>query len=303
MGRPDRRHQQQDAEKQLDAVLQLVEERAAGGEWWVTSDELAEFFEEVVYYRAAYAEGVAGVDRFGAADIGELATLLTRLCGEEATRYLRRSGLYLTHDDRVDLTERLVHTMRAAIVLHTPDPKQFRSMLHYFRRYDRALATYFVTYLNSDRLCDRCADEYVNARSHREGRTYRQLNLLRETVAAYLRQLVARKLVHLETLAPALLAILVMLARDEGCLPPEPEPAGYSDSARGGADTDHRRGGLSPRDARRILGVNPSAGSREIRLRYRELIREYHPDINPEGLEMAKRVNAAYGILVESDPV
>jgi len=53
-----------------------------------------------------------------------------------------------------------------------------------------------------------------------------------------------------------------------------------------------------------LLGVDPKAGSDEIRQAYREKLKEWHPDKNPDRIdeaeEITKTFNAAYHIL--SDP-
>ena len=53
-----------------------------------------------------------------------------------------------------------------------------------------------------------------------------------------------------------------------------------------------------------LLGVDPKAGSEEIRQVYRENLKEWHPDKNPHRIEEAEEItkilNAAYHIL--SDP-
>ncbi|MHB8070607.1 MAG: J domain-containing protein [Candidatus Cryosericum sp.] len=49
-----------------------------------------------------------------------------------------------------------------------------------------------------------------------------------------------------------------------------------------------------------VLGVSASAPQEQIRSRYRELVREYHPDLHPgdaRAAEMMEKVNAAYDIL------
>ncbi|MDE1798659.1 MAG: J domain-containing protein [Candidatus Micrarchaeota archaeon] len=49
-----------------------------------------------------------------------------------------------------------------------------------------------------------------------------------------------------------------------------------------------------------ILGVERSASGEEIRLAYRKLAKELHPDVNldnPSAAERMKHVNAAYTIL------
>jgi hypothetical protein len=51
-------------------------------------------------------------------------------------------------------------------------------------------------------------------------------------------------------------------------------------------------------EARRVLGVGPSASHREVRSAYRRLVRAHHPDIaGPSGTRRAARVIEAYGVL------
>jgi len=53
--------------------------------------------------------------------------------------------------------------------------------------------------------------------------------------------------------------------------------------------------------ARKILGLGEKAGKEEIKKRYRELIKKYHPDKTPESqkyLEKVKSINWAYNIII-----
>jgi DnaJ-class molecular chaperone len=46
-----------------------------------------------------------------------------------------------------------------------------------------------------------------------------------------------------------------------------------------------------------VLGVSPDSSWKEIENSYRKLIFQYHPDRNPNGLEMTKNLNAAFATL------
>lgn len=51
------------------------------------------------------------------------------------------------------------------------------------------------------------------------------------------------------------------------------------------------------KDYYRVLGVAPSASSKEIGKKYRELAKKYHPDAHPGSEERFKEISAAYDVL------
>src|ERR671917_2342442 len=57
------------------------------------------------------------------------------------------------------------------------------------------------------------------------------------------------------------------------------------------------------RDYYEILGLNRSATTEDIRRAYRQLARQYHPDVNrdPGAEEQFKEINEAYEVLADDD--
>ena len=58
------------------------------------------------------------------------------------------------------------------------------------------------------------------------------------------------------------------------------------------------------KDYYKILGVNRTASTEEIRKQYMKLVRIYHPDLNPnnkEYLEKFKEITEAYNVLGKLD--
>ncbi len=262
----------------------------ADGAWSVTQDELSDRYDPVDLYRAVYATGHVSVDRFGPENAGDLLALLEELTGRDYGPEFREAGLFLSHDDRLDLTERFVRVVRRAVVLHVPEPETFRAMLREFRRFDRARFVYLSTFFDADRLVGQCADEYLELR---------EAAALRFTVESYLRRLLQRHIVDLEDLAPALLEILRTVARHEGMLPRGRADAEFErENRRPGAQRPHRA--ASRAEALRVLGFASEPTRTEIRDRYRSLMRRYHPDVNPNGLERAKLINNAYAVLINA---
>jgi hypothetical protein len=285
-----------------ELLIEEIQSRAGlSGEWYITTDELADRFDPVDLYRALYATSQVSVDRYGPENVGELLVLLERLSGRDYRSMFRDSGLFLTHEDRIDLTERFVRTVRHAVVLHTPEPETFRAMVRKLKRYDRARQVYLSTFFDFDDLVEQCVAEYLDLRS---------APALGSTVRSYLRLLLQRHIVDLEDIAPALLDILRTVARHEGALPRgrgrRDATAGHDEEGRAGhADREpgYPRDGAAARiEALRVLGLRTDDPPRaEVRDRYRALMRRYHPDVNPEGLERAKAINNAYAVLI-TDP-
>lgn len=55
------------------------------------------------------------------------------------------------------------------------------------------------------------------------------------------------------------------------------------------------------KDYYKILGVSRNSDELEIKKAYRELARQYHPDVNPNGEERFKEINEAYETLRDDE--
>ena len=79
--------------------------------------------------------------------------------------------------------------------------------------------------------------------------------------------------------------------------------AGYAEDAR----RHERRGQRARREAapsaaeqaRRALGLGPEPLTRErLKSRYKQLMKRFHPDVNPHGLRRCQEITVAYSTLV-----
>jgi len=277
----------------LETILTTLKQRILStGSWTLSPNELETLTDPVTLYRAVYELKLIGRDVYTPSSAGELVGLLERAVAPDAEFQLREAGLFLSHDDRIGLTERFVRHIRRAIVLHVPDPEMFRGMVDHFRRYDIAEQTYCDTYLSLEPIIDACSTEHAEGR---ESSTVHQL-----TATWYLRTLVDRRIIVLSDLGPALFDLLRSIGRQEGALPgiaaDDQGPDPWAAAGAPGGIEDDRAAALA------LFELRPSHPSRaEVQSRYRRLMRRFHPDINPDGLDMAKRINAAYAVLITSE--
>lgn len=266
----------------LEAVIAKISSRVSeDAPWQLKTSELEELVPPVNLYRAAYESGLLDRDAFGPATTGELLSLLEAAGYPDSETRFREAGLFLNHEDRLEVTERLVRRIRTAIVIHVPEPEVFRSMIREFRRYEVAEQVYCETYLPLGHVVEECADESARGAA-------REVHV--RTLRWYLQSLVDRRIIAVAELAPALFDLLRTIARQEGALPPLHETQNTAEPVRVPAE----------QAARAVLDLSPGFSRRDLRVRYRSLMRRYHPDINPSGLEMSKKINAAYALLLTS---
>lgn len=287
--------------EQCDALFAVLAERANDGRWQITMDELERLLgtgDHVAFYRTAYKAGVAGHMKFNEASAGELVTLLETLgCGDAAAR-MRKAYLRIDHEDQIELTATLTRVWAAAVVRHTPRIKEFEQMLSVLRTYTRAYSTYCETYFDPQELINDASEAWL------EGDLRAPKQAGKRLAEEYLWRVTRRGLVGLDTIAPALVDLLRAVARNAGYLPQLDEEAsgGPRKSTRGRSRrTEPDRATEDRAAALRILGMHsypPEEG--QLKRRYRELMRRFHPDLNPAGLEKAKRITWAYGVLSAS---
>ena len=82
----------------------------------------------------------------------------------------------------------------------------------------------------------------------------------------------------------------------EGFIRPRQKRSAFAEDFDNGETT-----GQVPEQAMRLFGLFGRALTPELlKKRYRALMKQYHPDLNPGGLERSKQVNTAYTVLLAS---
>lgn len=257
--------------------------------------------DSAAFYRLIYAAERAGNrlvglsaagERYCQENIGELVSLLELFCGPEVEQQLYAAGIFLPHTEQQELMGTFLNVAAEAVRSHRLETGEFSDMLRAFGSFERARRVYQEQFFPLESLTAEAIRRYSSTRVF-------GIPELALANAGRILQLFFRKhLLEPEDLFAPLFERLREQAVLEGYAQrPESagQPGGRSRTARGA----ERKVPTTPvREARRAMGLEGRALDLALlKSRYRELIRIYHPDINPEGLRRCQEINAAYSLL------
>jgi hypothetical protein len=281
----------------LDALVQLMSSRIdERGNWRVSSEELIAALEvdPVPFWRAVHASRdrigfTEAVDGFSQETAGDLVTVLERFHGPRAEQALTRAGLFLPCELSIDLMEELFSRVERFAAGHRIGEDELAAMIAFAGSVSGAIAIYLDEHVDLEALIDECGSSFAAARGMPAAGN--------RTAARCLRDLARRHLIEKRSLLAGLERRLRLAARRLGYRDAE------SESQTAGAVGSGGRAGESRRAwATNVMGVPAQPLDAEtLRRRYRELMKRYHPDINPSGLERCKEINAAYAVLMSRE--
>ena len=241
----------------------------------------------------------AGQHRLYAPDnVGELLVLIERLTGRDYREAFPRGGsLPQSTTTASSSPSRFTRIVRHAIVVHVPGARDVpRDAPRVQALRPRGVRLPSIISSDTDELVAK-----LRRRVSRVARSARARGHGRVVSAA------ARCSATSSTCTisrPRCIEILRTVARHEGALPGgrhEDERSGDESASSERRKTNRRAEAEvgSREDALRVLELRTSQPTtNEIRESYRRLMRRFHPDINPAGLERAKIINNAYGLLI-----
>ncbi|NBB91437.1 MAG: DnaJ domain-containing protein [Spirochaetes bacterium] len=279
------------------------------GSWELSTDTVRELIgmDHADFYRRIYEEAMGGnrmvqigmtTTRFRQENVGELVTLLELFEGPVAERELEREGIFFSQETRFEITSRLLRRAGDAASAHTVDRGAFEAMLERLGSYRRARGRYLDEYFSIGDLIADAAREYV------ELAVYPEADFAESNVRALLEHYFSRHVLERETVLAAVCIELFEIAREVGAVRrPEEEWAREQRERRERDRRDRGRATDSRRRAREVMELEPEAGpvsASRLKAQYKELMKRYHPDVNPRGLRACQRINEAYSLLLAS---
>ncbi len=265
--------------KTLDRILDRLETRVfEGGTWEIGVDELCSLagIEFIDGYRSLYQvkQLVSGYipKVFEFDNLADMLSLLSDFSDIDIDETFASAGAYLGREETSELSALYYDEAIRMRNAHTPDCETFAQMLERFRTPHRAFSVYKEFFFDVDSIAENTIKQFQRSQNYRFPR------LGEYTIRRSIDRLFRRHILSNESLFEPLLAHLSGTEDNSGSTP-QRDPAVVR--------------------ALEDLGLPRLPDSiDELRSHYKSLMKTYHPDINPGGLEISKRINTAYAELV-----
>lgn len=282
-------------------IAEIGRQDAAGRAWQLAPADLQRLLglTPEQYYRAIYGAQMAGhplislalaTESFSQASILPLVNLLEHLCGAGTESALERAGIFFSRDQQAELTAQFLGAAANEVGAHRFRADEFTAMLRTFGSAAHARRVYLEHYFDLEALRRRAARRYC------AGREFTIPGLALRNAEGVLRFLFSKHVLRAENLFGALHGAFLAAAA----------AAGYADDARRRARRARLDGGeggnaapSAADQARKALGLEPGPLTPErLKSRYKQLMKRFHPDVNPRGLRRCQEITVAYSTLV-----
>lgn len=265
---------------EIESVTEGAHWRLATGQVFAIVDVCLEDFVRFLYERR---EGEVPDDFFHEGNVGQLVDFLLDSGYAEAAADFQRAGVFFARSMLIDWLEFFQSVTISRLLSREVDREQLETAVAGCREFTDAAEFYCRALFDPEELKSFAVAAFLTRHqvpNHELSRSH----LLR-----FLEAQIRLRVLRWEDLEQALYDSLYQRARDWGLVREEPEQT---------------RIVLSPAvlDALRELEFRGPAtpNRRDLRKKYRLLLRQYHPDVNAGGLERTRRLIEAYGVVVRA---
>ena len=282
-----------------DLIDEIERQERAGRSWRLTPAHLQRILglSPERYYQEIYGAQVAGhpliglslaLEPFSQASAPALVAVLEHLCGAGAESVLERAGVFYSYDQQAEVMAEFLSGAAGAVREHRFQDEQFAAMLRTFGRFPEARRVYLDHFFDLDDLQERAARRYC------AGRTFTLPDLALANAREVLRLFFAKHVLRRRSIFAALNEAFHRAAIHAGFA----AEARASSRQRARRQAPERPERSAAAQARRDMGLGPEPlTTRGLRARYKQLMKRYHPDVNPHGLARCQEITAAYATL------
>lgn len=282
-----------------DLIDEIERQERAGRSWRLTPTHLQRILglSPERYYQEIYGAQVAGhalidlslaLEPFSQASAPSLVAVLEHLCGAGAEGALERAGVFFSHEQQAEIMAEFLSAAAGAVREHRFQDEQFAAMLRTFGRFPEARRVYLDHFFDLDHLQERAARRFC------AGRTFTLPDLALANAREVLRLFFAKHVLRRRSIFGPLHEAFLRAAVNAGFAAEERT----SSRQRARRQAPERPERSAAARARRAMGLGPEPlTTRGLRARYKELMKRYHPDVNPHGLARCQEITAAYSTL------
>ena len=282
-----------------DLIDEIERQEQAGRSWRLTATHLQRILglSPERYYQEIYGAQMAGhplielslaLEPFSQASAPSLVAVLEHLCGAGAESALERAGVFLSHEQQAEIMAEFLSAAAEAVREHRFDEETFAAMLRTFGRFPEARRVYLDHFFDLDDLQERAARRYC------AGRTFTLPDLALANAREVLRMFFAKHVLRRRSIFASLHDAFRRATISAGFA----GGAGPSRGQRARRQAPEQPERSAAAQARRAMGLGPEPLTvRGLKARYMQLIKRYHPDVNPQGLARCQEITAAYATL------
>jgi len=273
----------------MTAIVEIIEEiesMTEGDKWTLSLDSVLAILgvsrEEL--YRSQYAKRKRhgmNLDGFGPDNVGRLLEMLAEYGYRDAPEHFQRAGVYFSPDLLQEWQEFFLSVTSARLMGHMVDRDELENALSACRNPIDGLDFYCETRFRLEDLVRFASSLFL--RKH--GIEHHSLSA--HTLDNFVLHMYGRRILKREDLFATLRELLIEKGLEWGFL----------------RASDVRKTNPLPPDLAMALGslempTDEIPGSDRLKRQYRTLLKRYHPDVNPSGLEKTREINTAYTFVI-----
>ncbi len=283
------------------------------GYWALSSQRLIELTKIVPYKFRTYLTKTkkmvnmpSGKDMFTNNNPEDLICLLEVIYGHCIEDKFSKAGIFIPHKTRIVLNELLLNNINKAVNNHNINTEDFEAMLYGTDLFKEAKNIYYDEEFNIDGFIKETCDQFLAKNN------YQIVILAKNNILLYLKSLFDRNILSKQIIFYSLEGRLKEFAKSKNLYKQENvyekethqnrQFKTHSYSHNNKKKHRHKQSPYIDKSdkerAKQIMGLCGDPDAKTIKKKYKELMKIYHPDVNPRGLEMSQKINCAYSILI-----
>ncbi len=278
-----------------DLTASITEKLISQGEWILSRDEVLELVNadicDVYGLIAGSSNPIVSFStaEYSSQEPGVLVSLLECLGFRDAPLKFWKAGIWIPYEIQIELQEELLKQIVEARDGHKPAFDTFLDIFDHYSQFIRSLQVYTEEFFSRDEYIKTAVTNLLN--KHPETNIAVAQLLLNNLAGELLRREIVPLWNLLVPLFTELKEYLIHMHRIS-----EPDEEEHYDNWCRGTDENE----VKINKARKLFGygIKDIIDEIDLKKRYKEKMKKYHPDINPKGLELSKEINIAYALLL-----